>query len=434
MASAADRLAVRGFYSKVRALGRIAGPRSAVGGNGEEDGQTVTDGGEIALEERLAQRLGTLVSRYLPLSLDGPLPLAILPGEGIGPELMAACMPLLAAIERHTVYRFDLAYGGKIGKEALAESGACLSDDVAVFCQRSFERGAPLFCGPGGDRFVYQLRKKFDIYAKFVPLLPFPALRDTGPLRSAAVSDADILLIRDNVGGVYQGSWSVERTAQGRRAHHSFHYDEAQVRRIIALSVAAARQRRGRLCVVHKPGGTPAISELWVDVARECVAGSGVALRFLEVDTAAYLLLAEAASFDVVVTPNLFGDVLADAAALLLGSRGMSFSWNVNAAGNAVYQTAHGAAYDLAGRGVANPLGQIQSLAAMLHESFGLSQIAFALLAACERVLAAGWRTADIQGPGSRLLSTAAMGDAVAAEFAGILAEAPLHQPASQSA
>ncbi|MFU8764507.1 MAG: isocitrate/isopropylmalate family dehydrogenase, partial [Haliea sp.] len=190
----------------------------------------------------------------------------------------------------------------------------------------------------------------------------------------------------------------------------------------------------GRLCVVHKPGGTPTVSALWVDVARECAASSPVELRFLEVDTAAYLLLAEAASFDVVVTPNLFGDVLADCAALLLGSRGMSYSWNVNTAGNAVYQTAHGAAYDLAGRGVANPLGQIQSLAALLHESFGLSDLSAALIIACERVLAAGWRTADILGPDSRLLSTADMGAAVAEEFADTLAEGFLSRAVSQSA
>ncbi|MFU8765835.1 MAG: isocitrate/isopropylmalate family dehydrogenase, partial [Haliea sp.] len=191
----------------------------------------MTDRGESTFEERLVQRLGTLVSSHLPLSVDGQLPLAVLPGEGVGPELIAVCMPLLAVIERYTAFRFDIAYGGKIGKESLVESGTCLSDDVIAFCQSSFARGAPLFCGPGGDRFVYQLRKTFDIYAKFVPLLPLPALQDTGPLRPAAVRGADILLIRDNIGGVYQGSWHQEQVVGGRRAHHSFHYDEAQVRR-----------------------------------------------------------------------------------------------------------------------------------------------------------------------------------------------------------
>ncbi len=397
-------------------------------------GKVVTDWGASGPGCFLEERLNTLAADFRQLPAGRPLPVAVLPGEGIGPELIAACEPLLATIERHTDYRFEVVYGGKIGKEAVAESGSCLTDEVVAFCQQSFERGAPLLCGPGGDRFVYQLRKKFDIYAKFVPLRPLPALHDAGPLRPEAVRGADMLLIRDNVGGVYQGSWSVEQTPPGRRAHHSFYYDEAQVRRIVDLAVAAARQRRGRLCVVHKPGGTPAISELWVDIARECTFGTDVELRFLEVDTAAYLMLAEASSFDVVVTPNLFGDVLADAAALLLGSRGMSYSWNINGAGNAVYQTAHGAAYDLAGKGIANPLGQIQSLAALLAETFGLAPIANALLVACNQVLASGWRTADILGPGSRLLSTAEMGAAVAEEFASILVQRSLPNALSQSA
>jgi len=123
------------------------------------------------------------------------------------------------------------------------------------------------------------------------------------------------------------------------------------------------------------------------------------------------------AAFDVVVTPNMFGDVLGDVAALLLGSRGMSYSFNVNEVGNAVYQTAHGAAYDLAGSGTANPLGQIQSLAALLRESFGLFELADKLFTACNAVLAKGLRTADILAPGSKLLSTLEMGQAVALEL-----------------
>lgn len=367
-------------------------------------------------------RLSSLLSGRPPLRNGEHLPLAVLPGEGIGPEIIASCQPILDAIERFTAYRFDVEYGGKIGKAAIQDSGIALTEEVSAFCRRSFARGAPLFCGPGGDRFVYQLRNKFDIYCKFVPLLPMPALIDTGPMRESAVSDIDILLIRENVGGVYQGAWHIEQTDLGRRAHHSFHYDERQVRRILSLAVAAAEHRRGQLCVVHKPGGTPAISELWVDLAEQCVAGSGVELRFLEVDTASYLMLAEGASFDVVVTPNMFGDVLADAAALLLGSRGMSYSYNVNDSGIAVYQTSHGAAYDLAGTQLANPLGQVQTLAALLHESYGLFALADSLLAACNEVLAAGWRTEDIMAQGCRRLSTAEMGEAVADELVRSLA------------
>lgn len=365
------------------------------------------------------------------LGLQGPrehgntLPLGILAGEGIGPEVITACTPLFDAIEANTPYRFDTEYGGSIGNVALAESGAALTTEVINFCQRNFLRGAPLFCGPGGQRFVYELRREFDIFCKFVPLRPLPALRDTGALRPEAVRAVDILLLRENLGGVYQGIWRTEQTDQGQRAHQSFFYDEAQVRRIMSLAVTAAASRRNSLCVVHKPGGAPAISDLWVRIAIEEVAGTDVDLRFLEVDTAAYLILAQARDFDVVVTPNLFGDILADAAALLLGSRGMSYSFNLAGDGIAVYQTGHGAAYDLAGTGRANPLGQIQSLAALLEESYGLGHLSRTLVEACNSVLSAGIRTADIAVPGSRVVATEVMGEAVGDEFRRLLAAEP---------
>jgi 3-isopropylmalate dehydrogenase len=365
-------------------------------------------------------RLSKLVSKHPPRSGE-ILPLAILPGEGIGPELMAACEPILQAIESHTMHRFSREYGGKIGKQAIVDSGTSLTADVIDFCRQNFQRGAPLFCGPGGDRFVYKLRSVFDIYCKFVPIKPLPALRDTGVMREEAVNNVDILLIRENVGGVYQGAWHFEHTDRGRRAHHSFHYDEFHVQRIMELAVAAAQQRESKLCVVHKPGGTPSISELWTEIARTCTADCNMELRFLEVDTAAYLLLAEASTFDVIVTPNMFGDVLADAAALLLGSRGMSYSYNVSEQGHAVYQTGHGAAYELAGTGVANPLGQIQTLASLLRESYGLFGLSEALYAACNRVLADGVRTRDIMTKDARLVSTAEMGAAIADQLAGEL-------------
>ncbi len=367
-------------------------------------------------------QLSSLISSHLPTLASATIPLAILPGEGIGPEIIAACRPIFAAIEKHTPYTFDIEYGGTIGKTAYDESGSALTEDVVAFCRHSFARGAPLFCGPGGHRFVYELRKLFDIYCKFVPLRPLPALHDTGVLRPCAVKATDILLVRENAGGLYQGTWHTERNASSVRAHQSFSYDEQQVSRIISLAVAAAERRRGSLCVVHKPGGTPAISELWVRVAKQCTASSQVDLRFLEVDTAAYLVIAESRTFDVVVTPNMFGDVIADAAAVLLGSRGMSYSFNMGENGIAVYQTGHGSACDLAGTQTANPLGQIQSFAALLNESFGLNDLSQTLLAACNEVLASGLRTADIMGPDSTLVSTTDMGAAVAATFSHHLA------------
>lgn len=375
-------------------------------------------------------RLSTLLGDQQAAALPSRLPLAILPGEGIGPEVIEACAPIIKAIEQHSSFTFDIEYGGMIGSAAYNEFGTPLPDEVSAFCEKSFARGAPLFCGPGGHRFVYELRRQFDVFCKFVPLQPLPALEDTGALRPDAVRGSDILLVRDNAGGLYQGNWHTVNTGQQIQAHHSFSYDESQVLRIVSLAFAAAAARRGSLCVVHKPGGAPAISELWVQIAQQCARTSPVELRFLEVDTAAYLLLADARAFDVVVAPNMFGDILADAAALLLGSRGMSYSFNLGDNGVAIYQTGHGAAYDLAGTGRANPLGQIQSLAALLRESFGLVELSRALIGACNAVLADGLRTADIMGPTSTLVSTADMGAAVALKLEQHL---ELQQPAIAS-
>lgn len=375
-------------------------------------------------------RLSTLLGDQQAAALPSRLPLAILPGEGIGPEVIEACAPIIKAIEQHSSFTFDIEYGGMIGSAAYNEFGTPLPDEVSAFCEKSFARGAPLFCGPGGHRFVYELRRQFDVFCKFVPLQPLPALEDTGALRPDAVRGSDILLVRDNAGGLYQGNWHTVNTGQQIQAHHSFSYDESQVLRIVSLAFAAAAARRGSLCVVHKPGGAPAISELWVQIAQQCARTSPVDLRFLEVDTAAYLLLADARAFDVVVAPNMFGDILADAAALLLGSRGMSYSFNLGDNGVAIYQTGHGAAYDLAGTGRANPLGQIQSLAALLRESFGLVELSRALIGACNAVLADGLRTADIMGPTSTLVSTADMGAAVALKLEQHL---ELQQPAIAS-
>jgi 3-isopropylmalate dehydrogenase len=363
-------------------------------------------------------QLSSLIDEALPAEPTSCIPIAILPGEGIGPELMEACMPVLMAIEDGTPFKFDIEYGGKIGKDAYNEFGTSLTGEVSDFCQRAFQSGTPVFCGPGGHRFVYELRKRFDLFCKFVPLQPFPAMQDTGALRPSAVAGTDILLLRENVGGLYQGSWHTQQEDGSLSAHQAFCYDEHQVTRIMSVAVAAAESRRGSLCVVHKPGGAPAISELWVQVARQCAASSSVELRFLEVDTAAYLILAEARSFDVMVTPNMFGDVIADVAALLLGSRGMSYSFNLGTHGAAVYQTGHGAAYDLAGTQRANPLGQIQSLAALLAQSYGLGQLSDSLRTACNLVLAAGLRTGDIMSPGATLATTAEMGEAIAAALA----------------
>lgn len=340
----------------------------------------------------------------------------MLPGDGSGPEVVNAARRVLAEIERHGSHSFE------IREAPLGEPG--LSPAMSGFFDEIFSEGGAVLCGAKGGRFVYELRAQFDLYCKLVPIRPHPALRDVGVLRPEATDSVDVLIIRENTAGLYLGEYGFDVRAGQRRAFHNFEYREAQVARIVQVAIGAARRRRGHLCVVTKPGGVPSISALWAEQAGLGANGSGVELRFLEVDTAAYQLLADARAFDVVVAPNMFGDVLADGAALLLGSRGMSCSANLGDGGRGAYQTGHGAAYDLAGTDRANPLGQIQALGLLLRESFGLEQLALQLQAAIEDTLAAGWRTPDIAAAGSRVVGTQQLAEHVAAALGARLAPA----------
>jgi 3-isopropylmalate dehydrogenase len=393
------------------------------------------------LDAPSTRRRAALLTRMLPgwpasTRPGSPHVIGVLAGEGIGPEVIRATLAMVRAIESCTDHRFEIRHGGLIGLDAVRETGRALTPEVVGFCRAVFAAQGALICGPGGGRFVYELRKRFDLYCKMTPLQPLPALRGTGVLKPEAVRDVDILVVRENTGGLYLGESGIEERAAGLRAFHKFHYDETEVIRILRVAIAAAADRRGRLCVVTKPAGAPAISELWRRGAERLVAESDVELQILEVDTACYQLVAEASRFDVVAAPNMFGDVLADGASLLLGSRGMSYSGNFSDDGVAVYQTGHGAAYDLAGRDQANPCGQIQSLAMMLRESFGLGRPAAQLLAAMNETLHHGWRTPDIMASGRHAVGTQELGERIAATLSERLSASSMHsrQTAAEAA
>jgi 3-isopropylmalate dehydrogenase len=184
----------------------------------------------------------------------------------------------------------------------------------------------------------------------------------------------------------------------------------------------AAAARAGRLTVVSKLGGIPTIGALWRDRADAADAG-GVEVEHLEVDNVCYQVIADPGRFDVLVTPNMLGDIVADTAAIVLGSRGMALSANFGDRDWGVYQTGHGSAHDLAGTDTANPVGQIHSLAMLLRESFGWDDAADTVERAVREVLGGGVRTADIAGPDSVVVSTAAMGDAIAARVRSLARE-----------
>lgn len=339
--------------------------------------------------------------------------IGLLDGEGIGPELLAVCRGILERVGVCCGQRFAFETGPVIGHPAFRATGHWVTPELEQFCHDIHTRRGAVLCGPGGGRFVYELRRALGLFCKLVPLRPTAALRDIGPLRPEALSDVDILVVRENLGGLYQGLGNADEQGGRRRARHCFEYDAAQVTDILEVAARLAELRRGRLCVVHKPGGVPSISALWRETAEQVCAGRALELQLLEVDNACYQMIADARAFDVVVASNMFGDVLADGASVLLGSRGMSFSANFSADGIGIYQTGHGAAHDLVGHDRANPVGQIQSLVFMLREHFDLDRIADAIELGVEDVLTAGWRTADIMATGCRQVGTRKLGDLI---------------------
>jgi 3-isopropylmalate dehydrogenase len=337
--------------------------------------------------------------------------IGILPGEGIGPEIMEAAIAVLRRAAARTGLALTIRQGGPIGTAAARALGRALTPDVMDFCDSVFAAGGAVLCGPGGGRFVYDLRHRFDLYCKLVPIRPIRALDDAGVLRPAARDGVDLLIVRENTGGCYFGQSSRFTHPDGTdEARHVFHYRAPEVRRIVEAAACLARARRRRLALVAKPGGIPAISELWTEVFDRIVKDEGLDGAVLEADNAAYQIVAAAAEFDVVVAPNDLGDILGDVAALLLGSRGVSYSANLGTEGRAVYQTAHGAAWDLAGRGTANPIGMLLAAAMMLRESFAALDAAAAIEAAIHRTLGAGIRTVDVAGSCATVVGTVEMG------------------------
>ncbi len=339
-----------------------------------------------------------------------PLRLGVVDGEGIGPEVVGAALIVLEGVCAALDLEIEVIRAGEVG--SAGPHGLHVDAAATAFYDAALAAGMPVLTGPAGGRFVYELRAQYDLYVKLVPVRPLPELGDASIVRPERITDVDVLIVRDNVGGLYQGGFG--RREDGRVAFQEASYDVDQVDRIVAVAVRAAAERRGRLAVVTKPGGIPAISALWRERA-EAASHAGIVIDVIEVDNACFQLVADPHRFDVVAAPNMLGDVVADTAALVLGSRGMAYSANFGADGRAVYQTGHGAAHDLAGRGIANPVAQIQSLAWLLRESLGQAHAAEAIESAVVEVLADGLRTPDIAGPGSTVVGTADLARAIAA-------------------
>jgi 3-isopropylmalate dehydrogenase len=354
--------------------------------------------------------------------------IGVLEGTGIGPSVIHAALEVLKSVEHVLGLKFEVRFGGLIGEDAIAAHGQWLPEDTADFCADIFHRGGAILNGPGGGRFVYDLRRRFDLFCKFVPVQPSPELAHAGRLSPQFLKDVDLLIIRDNTGGVYQGQWGDRATREGRVAEHSFSYSEVEVQRLVEVAARAAAGRKGNLHVIVKDGGVPTVTALWRDVGSAIARKHGLAAKFMNVDLAAYELIQNPARFDVIVAPNLFGDIIADVCGVLVSSRGVTFSGNFDPHGHGVYQTNHGCAHDLTGADLANPAGQILSLAMLLRESFGLSEAAALIQTALAETWRAGWRTADLAENDCTILGTKAMAGKVAEQVFRLVERQPPYE------
>jgi len=346
-----------------------------------------------------------------------------LTGEGVGPEVIGSALHVLEALEAAFDIHFDVRFGGPIGLEAERLGGAALTEDVVTFCSSVFADGGGVLAGAGGGRFVYDLRRRLDLFAKLSPIRPRPELAGAGRLLQTSTEGVDILVVRETTSGIYQGSWALTReNGGGSRATHSFETTDEQARRVVRVAMAEACRRREKVALVVKRHGLPSMSELWEDVARFEAAQAGVALSVLDIDHAAYVLVQHAHELDVLMAPNLFGDVLSDLGAVLLGSRGLSFGATYGEGGTAVYQTNHGSATDIAGDDIANPVGQILALGWLLERTLGLPACANAVEHAVTSVFRAGYRPRDLAEPGCHIVGTR--------ELTARIADAVLRDPA----
>jgi 3-isopropylmalate dehydrogenase len=366
-----------------------------------------------------------LVDPELSRQERAPL-LGVLPGDGVGREVVGAALEVVRRLERAGGQALAVEFGGPIGCAAEREFGDPLPEDTVRFCRSILERGGALLNGPGGGRYVYDLRRRLDLFLKISPVQVRNGLPSASPLRSEALEGVDLLIVRENVGGVYQGrSEEILDAEAGCIVRHTFSYSESEVRRFLGAAARLASSRRGELTVVTKEAGVPAFGGLWRICALEAAEAQGVRCSFVDVDLLAYQLVRRPQDFDVIAAPNLCGDVLSDLAAVLIGSRALSFAGNFSPRGDAVYQTGHGAAYDISGTDCANPVGQILSMAMLLRESIGLEREAWAVEEGIRQVWSEGFRTADVANGAGRTVGTREMAELVADAARHHLAAAP---------
>lgn len=348
-----------------------------------------------------------------------------LPGDGIGPEIIAETERVLERVNE----RFDLDLSfeqGQVGGAAIDATGEPLPSETMEKAQRADAILLGAVGGPKWDHLemaqrpekgLLGLRSGLELFANLRPAFLYPQLASASSLKPEVVSGLDILIVRELTGGIYFGQPRGVREADDgeRQGYNTYVYSESEVRRIGRVAFEAARQRNGRLCSIDK-ANVLEVTRMWRDIMEELSADyPDVTLSHMYVDNAAMQLVRDPRQFDVIVTGNMFGDILSDEAAMLTGSIGMLPSAALNAEKQGMYEPCHGSAPDIAGQGAANPLATILSAAMMLRYSLGAEEAAVAIESAVSKVLDQGLRTADIHSDGTERVTTREMGDAVLA-------------------
>lgn len=350
--------------------------------------------------------------------------ICVLPGDGIGLEIMAEAVRVLKALDLKVEIEEAL-----LGGCAVDATGSPYPEATQKLAQAA---DAVLLGAVGGpkwdalpreqrpERGLLGIRKQLGLFANLRPAILYPELANASTLKPEVVAGLDILIVRELTGDIYFGQpRGIEtREVDGKKQRFGFntmHYTESEIRRIGCVAFEAARKRNKKVCSVDKMNVLET-TQLWRDVMTELAPEyPDVELTHMLVDNAAMQLVKAPKQFDVMVTGNMFGDILSDEASMLTGSIGMLPSASLDANNKGMYEPCHGSAPDIAGKGVANPLATILSVAMMMRYTFGREEAALRIEGAVKKVLAQGYRTGDIFEPGTKRVGTKEMGDAVLA-------------------
>ncbi|NPA32387.1 MAG: 3-isopropylmalate dehydrogenase [Aquificae bacterium] len=347
--------------------------------------------------------------------------IAVLKGDGIGPEIVEQALRVLDKISELYGVRFEYEEG-LIGGEAIDKTGTPLPDETLELCKRS---DAILLGAVGGPKWddlptdkrpekgLLRIRKELDLYANLRPAKVWEPLISSSPLREEVVRGTDMLVVRELTSGIYYGEPRGIFEEGGKRyALNTMKYDEDEIRRVVRKAFEIARKRRKKLTSVDK-ANVLEVSALWRQVVEEERENfPDVELEHLYVDNCAMQLVRRPSSFDVIVTGNIFGDILSDEAGVVVGSLGMLPSASVGDR-YALYEPVHGSAPDIAGKGIANPIATILSAGMMLKYSFGMDSAHDLIEKAVERTLEEGYRTPDIWSEGTKRVGTKEMTDRI---------------------